>query len=49
MNDEQKNPNIPVTLLPHAELPPAPDWRAEVEWLSEVSGGGDPIQVVPTG
>jgi hypothetical protein len=61
MNDEHKNPNILVTPLPHAEFPPAPDGkqqgqrsRAEMAWLSEVSGGtvtaqGDPIQVVPTG
>lgn len=61
MNDEHKNPNIPVTLLPHAELTPASDReqqgqrsRAGEAWLSEVSGGdvtaqGDPIQVIPSG
>ena len=55
MNDEQKNPNIPFTLLPHAELTPAPDGKQQGQGslglaeLSKVSGGGDPIQVVPTG
>jgi hypothetical protein len=61
MNDEYKNPNIPVTLLPHAELTPALDRKQQGQGsllglaeLSKVSGGdataqGDPIQVVPTG
>ena len=54
--NKHRNPNIPVTLLPHAELTPAPDREQQGQdsrvgeaWLSEIRGGGDPIQVVPTG